>query len=134
MSTRHTTIPNISSPFLPSSLPKTPSSAKIVHFTRTSPEPDSYFGVDIYTSPEHSDDDHSDSSSDDGHSDSTLEECSAELFGHPLERMPRIMSADHGFHHEQDLNSLILACRSSRCASLSESIVSTTSGTSYDST
>ena len=109
------------------------SSAKTIH-SQTSPSPlgkESYFGASvIYASPAHSDND--DSDSDDGRSDSTLEDESLMLFGHPLERMPRTTSADHGFHYEQDLNSLLFASRSSRSSSKSDSVISTTSGASYD--
>lgn len=120
-----TTIPRL---VPPSSLLKT-TSAKPIHSASSQTPPlkeDSYFGASIYTSPEHSDNYNSDE--DDGRSDSTLEdECSEKLFGHPLERMPRIKSADHGFQYEQDLNSLLLTSRSFK----SESVISTTSDASY---
>jgi hypothetical protein len=91
---------------------------------------DSYFGAGLYASPLHSDSD--DSDSDDGRSDSTLEDEPSKVFGHPLERMPRIASADHGFYYEQDLNTLLFASRSSRSSSRSDSVISSTSGASYD--
>ena len=131
MSTDQITIP--SSQLLPlSSSLRASSSAKTIH-SQTSPAPlgkDSYFGASVFASPAHSDND--DSDSDDGRSDSTLEDESLMLFGHPLERMPRTTSADHGSHYEQDLKSLLFASRSSRSSSKSESVISTTSGASYD--
>ena len=131
MSTDHTTIP--SSQLLPlSSTLRASSSAKAIH-SQTSPAPlgrNSYFGASVYASPVHSD--HDDSDSDDGCSDSTQEDESLMLFGHLLERMPRTMSADHGVHYEQDLNSLLFASRSSRSSSKSNSVISSTSGASYD--
>jgi hypothetical protein len=129
MSTDHTTIS--SSQLLPSSSLRASSPAKTIH-SQTSPArlgKDSYFGGSVYASPAHSDSD--DSDSDDGHSDSTLEDESLMHFGHPLERMPRTTSADHGFHYEQALNSLLLASRSSRSSSNPDSVISTTSGASY---
>ena len=131
MSTDQITIP--SSQLLPlSSSLRASSSAKTIH-SQTSPAPlgkDSYFGASVFASPAHSDND--DSDSDDGRSDSTLEDESLMLFGHPLERMPRTTSADHGSHYEQNLKSLLFASRSSRSSSKSESVISTTSGASYD--
>ena len=122
-----------SSELLPlSSLLRASSSAKTIH-SQTSPTPlgdNGYFGADIYTSPTQSD--HDDSDSDDARSDSTLEDESLMLFGHPLEHMPRTTSADHGFHYEQDLNSLLFASRSSRSSSKSGSVISSTFGASYD--
>ena len=108
------------------------SSAKTIH-SQTSQAPfgnDGYFGASLYASPAHSDND--DSDSDDGRSDTTLEDESLIRFGHPLERMPRTTSADHGFHYEQDLNSLLFASRSSRSSSRTDSVISSASGASYD--
>ena len=124
-----TTICDTFSQFLPSSWLDTSSSAKTIHVA-SSPkgEDTSYFGVGSYGSPEHSDDD--DLEYDSGRSDSTLEDESLMLFGHPLERMPRLTSVDHGFHYEQDLNLLLL---DSRGSSQSNSVISTASGASYDS-
>lgn len=127
MSTDQTTISSS-----PSSSLRASSPTKTIH-SHTSPVPlekDSYFGASICASPAHSDNE--DSDSDDGRSDSTLEDESLMLFGHPLERMPRTTSADHGFYYEQDLNSLLFASRSSRSSSKSNSVISTTSGASYD--
>lgn len=131
MSTDHTTVSSTQLLPLSSSL-RTSSSAKTIH-CHTSPAPlgnDSYFGANIYTSPTHSDND--DSDSDDGRSDSTLEDESLMLFGHPLERMTRTTSADHGFHYEQDLNSLLFASRSSRSSSRSDSVISSSGASSYN--
>jgi secreted trypsin-like serine protease len=133
MYTDKTTISDTFSQLLPSPLKVSSSAKTILASSPTSLVPlgrDSYLGVGIYGSPEHSDDDDSDSVS--GHSDSTLEDESFMLFGHPLERMPRLKSADHGPHYEQDLNLLLLASRSSRSSSKSDSVISTTSGASYD--
>ena len=130
MSTDHTMIS--SSQLLPLSLsPRTSSSTKSIHSqTSQALGKDSYFGASVCASPVHSDND--DSDSDDGLSDSTLEDESLTHFGHPLERMPRTTSADHGLHYEQDLNSLLFASRSSRSSSKSNSVISSTSGASYD--
>ena len=119
------------SQILPSSPLKTSYSAKTISQTPMSPlREDCYFGVGVYASPEHSDDDDSDS---DGRSDSTLEDASPMLFGYPLERMPRLSGVHwHSFQYKQDLNSLLLASRSSRSSSISDSVISTTSGASYD--
>lgn len=129
MSTDHITIS--SSQLIPPSSLRVSSSANTIH--QTSPatlNKDSYFGASVYASPTHSD--HDDSDSDDGHSDSTLEDESTMLFGHPLERMPRTTSADHGFHYDQDLNSLLFADRASRNSSKPNSVLSTTSEAPYD--
>ncbi|KAF8807370.1 hypothetical protein BYT27DRAFT_7255987 [Phlegmacium glaucopus] len=127
MSTNHKTFSDTSSQLLPL---KTTSAKPILSASSPLRE-GSFFGASIYTSPEHSDNDNSDT--DGGYSDSTLEdEYPEKFFGHPLERMPRIKGADHGFHYEQDLNYLLLTSRSSRSSSKSESVISSTSGTSYD--
>lgn len=129
MSTDHITIS--SSQLIPSSSLRVSSSANTIHQTSAATlNKDSYFGASVYASPAHSD--HDDSDSDDGHSDSTLEDESTMLFGHPLERMPRTTSADHGFHYDQDLNSLLFADRASRNSSKSNSVLSTTSEAPYD--
>ena len=114
-----------------SSLRASPS-AKTIH-SQTSPAPlgnGSYFGASVYASPALSDND--DSDTDDGHSDSTLEDESLTLFGHPLERMPRTTSTDHGFHYEEDLNTLLFSSRSSCSSSRSDSVMSSTSRASHD--
>lgn len=134
MPTDQTTTTISSAQLLPLSSLSASLSAKTIN-SQTSLAPlgrdGSYFGASVYASPSHSDND--DSDSDDGHSDSTLEDDELlMLFGHPLERMPRTRSADHGFHYEQDLNSLLFASRSSRSSSRTDSVISM-SGASYDS-
>lgn len=75
----------------------------------TTPETikDSYFGNAVYESPPASDSCNSESSydgnDDDAHTDSTLDDTGGNAeFGHPLQRMPRIRSADHGLHYDSD--------------------------------
>jgi hypothetical protein len=133
MSTDQTTVSSSQFQVIPPSSLRVSSFANTIHQTSpaTLDSKDNYFGAIVYASPAHSD--HDDSDSDDGHSDSTLEDESLMLFGHPLKRMPRTTSADHGFHYEQDLNSLLFASRSSRSPSKSYSVLSTTSEVSYDS-
>ncbi|KAF8168134.1 hypothetical protein B0H34DRAFT_792774 [Crassisporium funariophilum] len=116
---------HILGPLLTGALSKPPSS----------PDSDSYFGNAIYESPEHSDRDDSDTmNDDDGRSDTTLEDGETpEQFGHPLQRMPRTKSADHGFRYdtERDLDSLMAATSLSNSSSRSQSTASMTSF-SYD--
>jgi hypothetical protein len=91
---------------------------------------DSYFGDAIYDSPVDSDTSDSDrdylDEDDDAHTDSTLDDKEGRIqFGHPLERMPRCKSADHGIQFN--------ANESSRTTSQSGSVTSLSSTMAYDS-
>lgn len=76
---------------------------------------DSYFGNIIYESPPHSpvespvDSDSEESElgsvEDDAQTDSTLDDVEDHSdFGHPLERIPRVRSADHGLQYDSGEN------------------------------
>lgn len=99
---------------------------------------DSYFGDAIYDSPVDSDTD-SDrdylDEDDDAHTDSTLDDREGRIqFGHPLERMPRCKSADHGIQFNESVGALLNISRhSSRTTSQSGSVTSLSSTMAYDS-
>ncbi|CAA7265830.1 unnamed protein product [Cyclocybe aegerita] len=83
------------------------------------PSKDNYFGEAVCDSPDGSEGHASDEETDDAsvHSDSTLEdEPGVPQFGHPLERMPRLKSADHGLHYsvDQQISALLKLARSRR--------------------
>ncbi|KAF8960990.1 hypothetical protein BDZ97DRAFT_1266200 [Flammula alnicola] len=103
------------------------------------PSGDSYFGNAIYDSPADSDDTDDNLDEDDSdHTDSTLDDVEDRAdFGHPLERMPRLKSADHGLHYDpsEDVNLLLrIPTQSSGHVSPSQSVSSrASSSTTYDS-
>ena len=102
---------------------------------------DSYFGDAIYDSPVDSGTSDSDrdylDEDDDAHTDSTLDDKEGHIqFGHPLERMPRCKSADHGiqFNANESVGVLLNISRhSSRTTSQSGSVTSLSSTMAYDS-
>jgi hypothetical protein len=96
---------------------------------------DSYFGDAIYDSPVDSDTDSYLDEDDDAHTDSTLDDKEGHIqFGHPLERMPRCKSADHGIQFNESVGALLNISRhSSRTSSQSESVMSLSSTMAYDS-
>ncbi|KIM48234.1 hypothetical protein M413DRAFT_225673 [Hebeloma cylindrosporum] len=100
---------------------------------------DSYFGDAMYDSPVDSDTSDSDRDyldEDDGtHTDSTLDDKEGGIqFGHPLERMPRCKSADHGiqFTTNESVDALLSISRQSS-RSTSASLTSLSSTMAYDS-
>ena len=90
--------------------------------------PDTYFGDDVYDSPDSS------SSDDDTLSDSTFDDPETLSFGHPLERMPRHPSTSQVYDLDQQIDVLLKVspCSSAK-PSRSGSSASLFSTTSYDS-
>lgn len=111
----------LNSPLSESPSSRSPDSTHSSEPTTPGPTKDSYFGNTVYESPPASDSCDSESSyngdDDDAHTDSTLDDAGLHPeFGHPLQRMPRIRSADHGLNYDADAELKALL----RSASLSQ--------------